>query len=131
MATRTVETKFWEFSQNNSGGGFLTDHDRGISHFVIIEAQNADEANLRAKGVGIYFDGCETNQDCSCCGDRWYEASGSGDDLPTLYGVRPWMHEDLWMTDDVNHTYIHYYDGSVVGYSNNSKGEALRAAKRE
>ncbi|MFE4367966.1 MULTISPECIES: DUF7296 family protein [unclassified Streptomyces] len=58
---------FYEFHQNNSGGGFDYDEDNGISVYVIIEAGSADVANARAEKIGLYFDG---EGDCPCCGDR-------------------------------------------------------------
>src|SRR4051812_30696764 len=61
---------FYEFDQNNSGGGF--DVNDRLRETVIIEAFNADDAADRAERVGIYFDGCDSGQDCPCCGDRWY-----------------------------------------------------------
>ena len=63
---------WFEFSQNNSGGSFNYDGIAGISHRVFIEAESADDANAHALYIGIYFDGCSEDKDCSCCGDRWY-----------------------------------------------------------
>lgn len=37
-------TKFWHFSQNNSGGAFDFDHLAGITHHVIIEAYDQGHA---------------------------------------------------------------------------------------
>lgn len=62
--------KLYEFSQNNSGGFFEVDD--FVCHRVIIEAENAEEANKIALNMGIYFDGCSIGVDCNCCGDRWY-----------------------------------------------------------
>ena len=61
--------KFYNFTQNNSGGRLIT-NDK-LSHRVFIEAIDKEEAFSRAESVGIYFDGCDSGQDCSCCGDRW------------------------------------------------------------
>lgn len=63
---------WYEFSQNNSGGSFDIDPGSGIGPRVWIEAASADDANERAESLGIYFDGCEREMDCDCCGDRWY-----------------------------------------------------------
>lgn len=73
MPTITITSKFYEFRQNNSGGSF--DIGNGLGRVVWIEALSADDANNRAEAVGIYFDGCEKQRDCECCGDRWYRAS--------------------------------------------------------
>lgn len=57
---------FYTFDQNSSGGGYAAP-----ANYVIIEAASADEANVLAKGVGIYFDGVKDGWDCECCGSRW------------------------------------------------------------
>ena len=70
----TMTTKnYFEFRQNNSGGGWQTDHEAGVSEVVFVQASNAEEANRRAEGVGLYFNGVSKGYDCSCCGDRWTE----------------------------------------------------------
>jgi hypothetical protein len=63
---------FYHYRQNNSGGHF--DVDEEVSINVCIEASSVSAADARAENVGIYFNGCDTGQDCSCCGDRWYTA---------------------------------------------------------
>lgn len=106
--------KFFTYRQNNSGGSFDSDHERGISHFVVIEAQNAAYANYKATEIGI---------DCSCCGDRWYEADGPGDDEPSEYGkpIPATLDEynagttfglPRWIKDGPQ-GYVHYADGRV------------------
>lgn len=73
---------FFTFHQNNSGGSFT-----GPAKFVIIEAENAETANALAEVKGLYFDGCETGEDCPCCGDRWYRVGGyDGNNEPMIYG---------------------------------------------
>jgi len=62
--------KWYEYSQNNSGGWFQHDEDAGIGYAVWVQARNYEEANQRAKAIGLYFDG---EGDCSCCGDRWFD----------------------------------------------------------
>lgn len=79
-------TKFFHFGQNNSGGSFDFDPQAGITHHVIIEAVDAEHAEQRAEAIGLYFGGCETGQDCPCCGDRWSRVWGDGDDVPSIYG---------------------------------------------
>lgn len=73
---------FYTFVQNNSGGSFFG------PHYVIIEANTAEEANNIAESHGIYFNGCEDGKDCSCCGDRWHPANDEyGTESPQIYGV--------------------------------------------
>lgn len=69
----TQNQNYFEFSQNNSGGGWQIDHEAGISEVVFVQASTPAEANEKAKAIGIYFDGVSTGQDCSCCGNRWSE----------------------------------------------------------
>lgn len=61
---------FYEYRQNNSGGTF----DMDLGEKVYIQANSPEEANSIAENNGIYFDGVYYDRDCSCCGDRWYEA---------------------------------------------------------
>ena len=61
--------KFYEFSQNNSGGSFtVTDN---LAHRVIVEAASENDAIDIAENLGCYWDGCSNGNDCDCCGDRW------------------------------------------------------------
>ena len=108
---RTIETKFYTFRQNNSGGSFVTDKENGICEYVCIEALNADDANSRAEQKGIYFDGCDDGRDCSCCGDRWYRTDDDeGHEVPTLYGTPIEDVEKDWYK---NKAFIHYMDGAI------------------
>ena len=75
--------KFYTYRQNNSHGKF------DGAGYVIVEAPDADTADSYAENkTPIYFDGCDQDIDCSCCGDRWdraykYDAS----DKPTACGI--------------------------------------------
>lgn len=60
---------FYEFTQNNSGGSFVTDEN--LCHRLFIEAETHEIATEKAEEMGVYFDGCERGLDCPCCGDRW------------------------------------------------------------
>ena len=101
------DSKFWHFSQNNSGGETVVDEGRGLGHHVVIEAQSVRDANDRALGVGLYFDG---RGDCDCCGNRWHPLykHHEGDALPSVYGIPVWAKTD-WLGGTV---FIHYLDGS-------------------
>lgn len=116
--------KFYHYRQNNSGGAFEFDHDKGISVNVIIQASSAEEADEKAGEIGLYFDGVESGRDCGCCGDRWGGCCGPGEQLPSIYsapveeyylasdGSRPYR----WTPKGEADCYVHYSDGSVVGY---------------
>lgn len=80
-------SKFYEFRQNNTGGSFVISELAGLTVHVIIEADNADEANSIAEKKGIYFDGCYSGNDCPCCGDRWYMVcEDDGSVKPSVFG---------------------------------------------
>ena len=100
MPTQTIETKYYHFSQNNSGGCLDHKPDKGIVHHVIIEAMNADHANQRAEEIGLYFDGCDSGTDCECCGDRWRRTDEyDANDTPMVYGEPAESYVDKWFTD--------------------------------
>lgn len=61
--------KFYQFSQNNSGGSF--DSDDKLCHRLIIEANDEDQATSIAESLGCYWNGVDKGLDCECCGDRW------------------------------------------------------------
>lgn len=103
--------KFWTFNQNNSGGSFDFQPNDGITHFVIIEANDITHAMQRALDIGLYFNGCESGMDCSCCGDRWYKPYGDGDEQPMVYdqpaaNARGWA----WMKKG-KEICVHFLDG--------------------
>ncbi|QEQ94098.1 hypothetical protein SEA_SAFTANT_66 [Streptomyces phage Saftant] len=114
---------FFEYNQNNSGGSFDIDPDAGISTVVIVEADNAAEADAKAEEIGLYFDG---DGDCPCCGDRWYAQDGgwkddAGDPVPSIYG-EPISDIDFsssyrsrW-TGGAPEVYVHFSNGTVQGY---------------
>lgn len=108
--------KFFHFHQNNSGGFFDNYAGSGIGCGVIIEAGSAADANTRAEAIGLYFDGCASRTDCSCCGDRWsaQRDDEDGTDSPQYYGykVRPITLEDAPDPKNRKTLYIHYADGT-------------------
>lgn len=107
---------FYTYNQNNSGGSFDFDPDHGISHYVIVEANNSSEADYRAEMAGVYFD---DSIDCSCCGARWGTAWGEGDEVPSVYGddvstgvIPKGRFSMKWVKGPEG--YIHYRDGRIV-----------------
>lgn len=111
---------FFTFRQNNSGGSFDYDAERGISVVVVVEAESAAVAVARAKNIGLYFDG---TSDCPCCGNRWSEPWGDDDgaDVPSYYD-EPINCDEFpearyrWMKPGDYDGFIHYADGRVVGF---------------
>jgi len=65
-----MKTKFYEITQNNTGGSF--DVNDKVCHRLFIEADSKDEATNIAESLGCYWNGVDSGIDCSCCGDRWY-----------------------------------------------------------
>ena len=113
--------KFFHFSQNNSGGSFHINET--VAHHVIIEAYDALGANTRAMEIGIYFNGCDTGADCSCCGDRWSEQwrEDNGDDTPLIYGDPPETYEDYFTKEGQPVCHIYRLDGSKATYRKQAK----------
>lgn len=90
-----IPMRWFEYNQNNSGGAF------NGPLFVLVEAQNAAEADFRATHYGpVYFDGVDEGSDCECCGDRWHRAWGEGDPEPLIYG-EPYKEYRHWYSGDV------------------------------
>ena len=83
-----MSARWFYFDQNNSGGSFVHDEMRGIGLGLFIEAESAESANDRAENVGVYFNGCNDDRDCACCGDRWSSAWGEGDAEPNRYSEK-------------------------------------------
>lgn len=109
---------FWHFSQNNSGGRFDFNIKSGITHHVVIEADNVNDANRRAEAIGIYFDGCDNDMDCPCCGDRWYKQSyfDKGDNEPLVYSKPVSNYTSFRWMEEGKEICVHYKDGSKVWF---------------
>jgi hypothetical protein len=106
MGQRVINTKFYTFRQNNSGGSFRRDD--SVNHYVIIEATSAEHANIIAEEKGIYFNGVEEGYDCSCCGDRWERVEEyDGTDEPAMYGEN--INVNLPVTEGTKPNVIIYY----------------------
>jgi len=109
---------FLTFNQNNSGGSFDFSETAGITHYVIVEAATLADGISRAEDIGIYFNGCSSGRDCSCCGDRWSEPwDDDFTDEPTVYGHKASEYgkdglSSSWM-DDSKEIAVHYADGRI------------------
>jgi hypothetical protein len=114
--TTTATPRYFHYSQNNSGGSFHIDE--SVAHHVIIQAVSAQHADQIAIDIGIYFDGCENGQDCSCCGDRWYSARGDkGTEAPLLYGADPAEYDDKFFSKPGKPVcHVYHLDGSKTTY---------------
>jgi len=104
-----VRLKWFNFSQNNSGGEFIRND--VVCEEVFFQASHAEEAIQRAQEVfAPYSDYCE------CCGERWsyWVSDSDGTDEPRILGepitqVRP----DQFR----GQAKLHYFDGHVQTYT--------------
>jgi len=104
---------FYTYRQNNSAGWFQID--KRVNIYVIIEADKCD-VNDRAEQIGLYFDGCEQNLDCECCGDRWYRCHiGEGTETPTIYDDK--IDSFVPVFDRKSHDVVCYFANGAVGYT--------------
>lgn len=107
---RTIETKFYTFSQNNSGGYFIEDDINGICEEVIVEAKNANEAWDRLQKIGDKVSGFYNY--CECCGERWssYMDESDGKPVPCIYDTPV---EKVTNGAFRNRCFVHYYDDTI------------------
>lgn len=112
-------SKFFTYNQNNSGGVFDINKEKGIGEYVIVEAMNSNDADARAESIGLYFNGVEDGMDCDCCGDRWHSQYDEGSEEPLIYGQSPedYKNGDNWSKNKT--IAVHYLDGSVKCYDGN------------
>lgn len=101
---------FYTFIQNNSGGSFIG------PCYVIIEADSDEEANYIAEShCGVYFDGCDTEQDCPCCGDRWNRVYNyDKKEKPEIYGLD--IEDGSLYNSYRSSSMIRYKDGTVKNF---------------
>jgi len=80
-----METKFYLFRQNNSGGYFLRDKKLGVDANMLIEATSEVGAEDIFQRIEDSYGMEAFREYCDCCGDRWYsyESSEVFDDIPT------------------------------------------------
>ena len=105
---REIETKFFTFHQNNSGGYYITDDEHGICETVIIEAVSADEAWNKLNKIGENVSGMHDY--CACCGERWYECWNDDTETPEVFGEKV---EEVKAMTFKNKTFVHYFDGTI------------------
>ena len=93
-----IKTKFFTFSQNNSGGYFI-DNDY-VSRYLIIEDINIDEAIRRMHMITRDY-----SDYCSCCGRRWrdYAQDDNGSDIPMIWD------EEI---EPLGNVIVYYYNGT-------------------
>lgn len=110
---REVETKFFTFSQNNSGGYFVSNDEYGVGSWMIIEAQNEDEAIAIRDRIGENVSGFHSY--CPCCGERWSDyVYDINSEIPVIYGVPVEQYKGKLWDDEI--AFVHYYDGQIKKY---------------
>lgn len=97
-----MNTKWYCFYQNPSGGEYIG------PEYILVQANSASDANDLVQNHGVYFDGCDDERDCECCGDRWdrHYHEDYSTDSPCVYG------EVVGPSDNVK---LVYSDGRVEG----------------
>lgn len=107
METVTLNLKWFNFSQNNSGGSFVVDSN--VCEEVFIQATSAKQAVEIAEGF------CDNSDSCECCGDRWsfYVDDSDGHEVPTMYGESIL---DMKKSYYRSRAKLHYYDGRVEDF---------------
>jgi hypothetical protein len=109
---------FFMWSQNNSGGHFVVNEN--LTWRVVIEADTYEQAEQKAFDLGVYYNGCDDDRDCSCCGDRWYRGKEWDAKDQTLEEyLQDYADEYGWESPSV---IIHYADGT--------KGTITKAVKK-
>lgn len=113
--------KFFTISQNNSYGQFDYFPERGIGHFVTVQAASAKEAEERFEEV---LDYPHSAGYCPCCGERWsvWLSEEDGTDVPSVYGEpvrlgevlsRPYFEFKAGEPEG----FVHYLSGRIEGYA--------------
>lgn len=81
----------------------------------------------RAIYIGIYFNGCDTGADCTCCGDRWYAQGDDADgtDTPLIYDEPPETHRERFAKEGQPVCHVYRLDGSKTTYRKPMKEPAF------
>ena len=108
-----VETKFFTFRQNNSGGSFDYKESKGIVQYVVVQAVDAAHANARAEAAGLYFNGCDYGVDCPCCGDRWCAVEDDDANTQPEVDGRPLDELQPYRSEHRYAAAVHYLDGRI------------------
>lgn len=113
---------FFAYDQNNSGGSYSIDENQGIGKVVVIEAENASDANEKAEEIGLYFDG---KHDCECCGNRWWKKYND-DEMIEFDDILHWNRQSP--------VYVHTLNGKLfivnVDKHESTKREEKRSFER-
>ena len=119
---RIIETKFYLFDQNNSGGRYLDNEEDGIAKNICIEAINVDDAISRMREITYNY-----SDYCTCCGERWssWIDEEDGTDEPTKQNIplKEYIEKEVEAVkngglDFNDNAAIHYLDGKIEWLGN-------------
>jgi hypothetical protein len=92
-------TKFFRIHQNNSGGRWLFDAVAGVDVNIVIEAENAEQAESKFDDIRTAY-GRGFDSYCECCGERWWSRWDENDATD-----QPVVEKSM---------FVHYADGRIV-----------------
>jgi len=103
---RLIDTRFFTFVQNNSGGYFYENDD--VAHFLIVEAPSLSDAVHKMREITSSYEDY-----CPCCGERWSDwlDDDSGKEEPMVYDTRI-KEAPVAIGFFGSTTIIYYYDGT-------------------
>lgn len=109
-----MEAKYYTFSQNNSGGYFVKDEEKGVCEYLIIQATSVKNAIEKMESIGDSVSGFWNY--CDCCGERWstWIDESDGYEEPMIYGeiVYDEMHKEMFRSMAP----VHYLDGTFKNF---------------
>jgi hypothetical protein len=105
---------FLTIEQNNSGGYYIEDDKYGIGCYIIIEADNIEEAKRRLADIADNYDESQNEHSfyeyCNCCGDRWDIWYKDGTDLFEVPSIDEKPIKECY---HYRNGYIHYKSGEI------------------
>lgn len=85
---------FLTLEQNNSGY-YIEDAKYGIGCYIIIEADNIEEAKRRLEEISDNYDESQNEHSfyeyCECCGNRWFDSYIDSDDLCEIHQLMVYL----------------------------------------
>lgn len=120
---RKINTVFAHFTQNNSGGYFLINEEKGIGHHIIVEGLDINDVRRRVEEITEDF-----SENCSCCGERWDTLIWQ-DELtssPNIYmkPIQEYLNETNLYIKDI-YVFVHYIDGTIEKYHKHTESGTL------
>ena len=108
MPKREIETKYYLYSQNNSGGYYEEDEKCGIGQTIAVEAVNDEDARIKINNIVEDF-----SSYCNCCGERW-DTYSSDQTAENLDGCIEFANRRKFYKEEV--MYVHNMNGTIDKY---------------